>query len=268
MPINPISTSTNAYSSLTQAQSQVNKTGEQISTGQRINRAADDPAGLQILSGLQTDIRGNSAAIRNSLDGISAIQIADGGIGQVSDALQRIRELSIQAQNGILNSSDKAALQSEADALLAGIKDAITQTTFNNQSLLSEDGQLQLQTGSDVDATQNLQTYDLTQALQDEGLFSLDITSSDALTAIDQSQSYINRISGEIGASQNRLESRIDSLFTTNLNQAAAASVIGDSDIAQVVSERASALIQQEVGLALQAQANANRSQVLNLLSI
>lgn len=266
MPINPTGFATNPYTQFNQIQNRINETEEQLASGQRINNAAVDPAGLQVLIDFQTQIRGNSAAIRNSLDGVSALQIADGGVNQVNDSLQRIRELSIQSQNGILTDSDRAALQSEADALLNGIQDTLEQSSFNGQSLLTEEGQLRLQTGPGTEDSQNVSTFNISGEFGDNGLFSIDISDAGALDIIDQSQSFLATVSGEIGANQNRLDSTINRLTETNINEASAASVIGDTDFAQTASERARTLIQQDVGIALQAQANANRGLVLNLL--
>jgi flagellin len=262
--LNPsISSNVSAFNQL---QNRIEDNQKQLSSGQRINDAAVDPAGLQVLIDFQSQILGNNTAIRNSLDGVSAIQIAEGGISQVTDSLQQIRELSIQAQNGILNDQDRATLQNQADALLEGIQDSLGQATFNGQSLLTEEGELQLQTGADSEETQQVGTFDVESQLNDLGLFSLDITSPDSLNILDQAQDFINTVSGEFGAAQNRLDSTIDRLSGNTVNEAAAASRIGDTDYALAVSEQTNALIQQEVGIAIQAQANASRGIVLNLL--
>lgn len=266
MAINFNSSITDNLSAFNQIQNRIDKNAQQLTTGKKINDASDNPAGLQVLINFQSQILGNNTAIRNSLDGVSAIQIAEGGISQVNDSLQQIRELSIQAQNGILNDQDRASLQKQADQLLEGIRDSIDQATFNGQSLLSQDGQLQLQTGPDSDSNQQVSTFDVASQLEDLGLFSLDISSPDSLNVLDQAQDSLNGIAGEFGAAQNRLDSTINRLSENSLNEAAAASRLGDTDYAQAVSERASALLQQEVGIALQAQANANRGFVLQLL--
>lgn len=266
MTINLNPSISNNLSGLSQNQNRIDDNARQLTTGQRINNASVDPAGLQVLVDFQSQILGNSAAIRNSLDGISAIQIAEGGLSQVTDSLQQVRELSIQAQNGILNDQDRASLQNQADALLEGIRDTLGEATFNGQSLLSEEGQLQLQTGPDTGDSQQVNTFDVGSQLEDLGLFSLDITSPDALNILDQSQEFLSSTAGEFGAAQNRLDSAINRLSENTINEATAASRIGDTDFAQAASERASLLIQQEVGIALQAQANASRGLVLNLL--
>lgn len=266
MAINFNSSISDNLSSFNQIQNRIDQSTEQLTTGRKINEAADNPAGLQVLVNFQSQILGNNTAIRNSLDGVSAIQIAEGGISQVNDSLQQIRELSIQAQNGILNDQDRASLQDQADQLLEGIRDSIGQATFNGQSLLAEEGQLQLQTGPESDNNQQVSTFDVTSQLEDLGLFSLDISAPDSLNTLDQAQEALIGIAGEFGAAQNRLDSTINRLSENSLNEAAAASRLGDTDYAQAVSERTTALLQQEVGIALQAQANANRGFVLQLL--
>lgn len=266
MSINPTSLSTGSINQFNQVQNRLDESNKQLSSGQRINNAAVDPAGLQVFLQLQGQVIGDNTAIRNSLDGVSALQIADGSVNQVNDSLQQIRELSIQAQNGTLNDNDRASLQKQADALLEGIRDTIDQSTFNGQSLLAEDGELRLQTGPGSEDSQNVGTFDVAGTLDDIGLFSLDITDSSALDLLDESQDFLSSVSGEIGANQNRLDSTINTLTESSLNQAEAASRIGDTDYAKAISERSAALIQQEVGIAIQAQANANRGLVLNLL--
>lgn len=266
MAINLTGLASSNFSAFNQTQNRIDESGKQLISGERINNASVDPAGLQVLIDLQGQILGNNTAVRNSLDGISAIQIAEGGISQVNDSLQQIRELSIQSQNGTLNDNDRASLQKQADALLEGIQDTLGQATFNGQSLLGEDGQLRLQTGPGSEDSQNVGTFNVESELDDLGLFSLDITSAGALDILDQSQDFLSNVSSEFGAAQNRLDSTINRLNESSLNQASSASRIGDTDYAKAISERTNAQIQQEVGIAIQAQANASRGLVLNLL--
>ncbi len=266
MPINPTSASNPSLLGLNQSQQRLDQANRQLISGERIPNAAVDPAGLQVFLQLQGQVLGDNTAIRNSLDGTSAIQIADGGLNQVTDSLQQIRELSIQAQNGILNDSDRAALQKQADQLISGISDTLQQSSFNGQSLLSEEGQLQLQTGGNAGDTQGVPTFDVGSELANLGLNGLDISSAGVLDILDQSQDFISSVSGELGASQNRLDSTTNTLSESSINQAAAASQIGDTDFAKAISEQTNAQIQQEVGIAIQAQANASRGLVLRLL--
>ena len=251
---------------LEKTQNRIDETGRQLASGERLVDASVDPAGLAVLVDINSQVSGNEVAIRNSLDGISAIQIAEGGVNQVGDALQQVRELALQAQNGTLSESDRNSLQRQADELLAGVQDSLGQVNFNGQPLLAEDGEISLQTGPEVDDGQTVRTFDVSGELEGGGLFGIDISDPASLEVVDQSLSFLNTVSGELGAGQNRLESTISRLGEANINETAAASRIGDTDFAQTISDRAAAMIQQEVGIAVQAQANANQKLVLNLL--
>lgn len=241
---------------------------QQIATGKK--DPADNPAGIQVILQFTGQINGNQAAVRNSNDGISALQVAQGGISSVTDSLQQLRELSVQAGNGTLSSENRASLQNQADEILEGIRDTIGQSEFNGRSLLNDSSNLSLQTGADSGETQDVQGFDLAQQFDDLDLFDLDLTSgdiSDALESIDGSLDVVNSAASEFGASQTRLESTITNLDTSTLNQAAARSQIQDADIAEASSQLAKDQIQREVELAMLGQANANRAQVLSLLS-
>ncbi len=266
MSISISGSASNSLNQFNQVQNRLNESNQQLSSGQRINNAAVDPAGLQVFLQLQGQTLGNNTAIKNSLDGVSALQIADGAVNQVYDSLQQVRELSIQAQNGTLNDQDRAALQKQADSLLEGVKDTLGSANFNGQSLLNESGELRLQTGPGSEDSQNVTTFNLSEDFENAGLFSIDISSSEALNIIDQSQETLNTASGDIGANLNRLDSTINRLSESSINESEAASRIGDTDYAKTISERSAQLLQQEVGIAIQAQANANRGLVLNLL--
>jgi len=267
MPININgAASAGLVNTFNQIRERIEEQQERLATGFKINSAKDDPAGLAILNNLQGQVRGNNVAIQNSVSGISALQIAEGGLGQVNDSLTKVRELSIQAQNGILTESDRAALQSQADALLEGIQGSLGQATFNGKSLLTDDGQLRLQTGPNTGDVQQISTFDVAGQLTESGVFSLDISSPTALDTIDQASGFVNNIAAEFGAAQNRLDSTINQLQESTINQSAAASRIGDTDFAKTISERTNALIQQEVSIAIQAQANASQGLVMQLL--
>lgn len=241
---------------------------QQIATGKK--DPADNPAGIQVILQFSGQINGNQAAVRNSNDGISALQVAQGGVTSVTESLQQLRELSVQAGNGTLSSDNRASLQNQADEILAGIKDTIGQADFNGRSLLNDSSNLSLQTGADSGETQDVQGFDLNKQFDDLNLFSLDLTSGDTATAlesIDKSLAVAEDAATEFGAGQSRLESTITNLGTSTLNQAEARSQIQDADIAEASSQLAKDQIQREVELAMLGQANANRAQVLSLLS-
>jgi len=243
---------------------------QQIASGQRVNQAKDDPAGIQVIMEMTGEIRGNSVAMRNSSDGISALQVAESGASQITDSLQQLQTLAVQAGNGILSSSDRAALQQQANQLLAGIKDSISNSQFNGRSLLADDGGLNLQTGANAGDTQSVRSFDLSKQLGDLDLFNLDFTSTDpskAFESIDKSMELMGEVSAEFGANHNRLERSIDSLMNQNINEVAARSRIADTDMAKAISELSQEQVQQQAQIAMQAQANASRGQVLSLLN-
>ncbi|MCV6590592.1 MAG: flagellin [Marinobacterium sp.] len=241
----------------------------QIATGNRLNEAGTDPAGLGVNVELGSQVRGNNIAVRNSMDGISAVQVADSSVSDINDSLQRIRELTVQAGNGTLNSRDRGALQDEASQLLEGIRDSIGNSTFNDQSLLQSDGALPLQVGADAGETRALKTMDLATALKDAGLFDLDLTNpdtSDAFESLEDSLTLVGQLRSDFGAMQNSLDSGVNSLLSETLNESAARSRISDTDMAQAISERSREQIKEKVEITMLAQANAQRGQVLNLL--
>ncbi|MGB1238327.1 MAG: flagellin [Pseudomonadales bacterium] len=250
--------------------SNIQSTSEQISSGEQLNSAAQSPAAVQIVSQLTGQIRGESAAYRNVIDGVSAVQTAEGGLSNVRDGLQQLRELSIQANNGTLNQSDRDSLQNQADELLNGIRDSIENTRFNNRSLLNDDSQLELQTGANSDDQQSVNSFNLSDAFDNAGLFDIDLASgelSDTLDSIDQALDITDGASSEFGSVLSRLEINAQNLQTSSVNQSASRSQINDTDIAAASTELAKEKLSQDVEIALLSQANANRGQVLQLLN-
>lgn len=249
----------------------VDRANQQLASGQRINSAADDAAGLLIADRLTNEINGNQQAINNSIDGTSLLQVAGGGLNQITDGLQRLRELGVQAGNGLLNSDDRAALQQQADAIVAEIQGTLSSTTFGGQELLTQDGSLSFQVGESADSTLGVNTYDVGAQLNSNGLYSLDFSNpgslSTALTAIDDSLQSVGTIQAEYGAQENAFTSRVNQLFETQANEQEARSRIQDADYAATVSDQIANGILEKSSLSVQAQANANASRVLNLLT-
>jgi len=247
----------------------IQSTAEKITSGKQINKASDNPAAIQILQQMSSQIKGESAAFRNVIDGISAVQTAQGGLSQVTDSLQQLRELGIQAGNGTLNSSDRDAIQTQADELVAGIKDSLNGSTFNNRSLLNNADSLQTQTGSEADQQQSLSSFDLLTEFSDVGLFNLDFSLdniNDTLTNIDKALDITEKANSAFGADQNRLESTANTLGNSILNQSSSRSQIEDADYAELISLMTQQQLSRDVEIAMLGQANANRSQVLQLL--
>jgi len=261
-------TSTGLNSSLT---SSIATSATQIASGKQVNSAADSPAAIALISQLDSQINGNSAAHRNIIDGVSALQVAQDGVSQITDSLQQLRELGLQSANGTLNSSDVASIQKQAEGLLAGITDILANNQFNNQSLLNNSDPLTLQTGADSDQQQTVAGFDLNTDFSNAGLFDIDFTSdslSDTLDSIDQALTISDAANSTFGAAQNRLDSTSANLTSATINQASARSQIEDTDYAKAISEQTKQLLQRDVEIALLGQANAQQSQVLQLLNL
>lgn len=238
-------------------------TAQQLASGQRINSAADDAAGLSISTGLDTQTRGIQQAIRNTNDGVSFLQVADGALAQSNDILQRMRELSIQSANGIYNANDQSAFTKEYDQLFEQLSEIQEKSSFNGRSLFGDSNRVDIQTGEQSGDTLEITTggFDL-EALAS----SVSGSSSERLAAIDQAAEQINSSRADIGSSINRLSYTADNLATTLVNTAKANSQIMDTDYAAASSERAKNDIQNKVQIAMLAQANAQSGQVLRLL--
>lgn len=267
MSINNIS-SNYINSSATQS---LNSSQSSLASGQRINSAADDAAGLQIANRLTSQIDGNGQAVANSMSGISVTQIAQGGLESINNDLSSLRELAIQAGNGIYSDSDRQALQQQANALLENIQGTIGSTTFAGQELLSNDGNLDFQVGADTESTLGVPTSDVSSTLSSNGLFAFDITNpaslSTAIDAVDSSIESIGSLQADYGAVQNAFSSRVDTLLENQANESAARSRIQDADFAATVSQQIAADILERSSVAVQAQANVDAGRSLNLLS-
>jgi flagellin len=259
-------TSTGLNSALTNS---IASNSKQIASGKQVNTAADSPAAIALIAQFNSQISGNSAAQRNILDGTSALQVAQGGLSQITDSLQQLRELGLQSANGTLNPSDKASIQKQADELLAGISDTLQNNHFNEQSLINNNSGLTLQSGANSDQQQVITSFDLTSEFSSAGLFDIDFTTdslSDTLESIDAAINLTDTANATFGAAQNRLDSTSASLNSATINQASALSQIEDTDYAAAISEQTKLLLQRDVEIALLGQANAQKGQVLQLL--
>lgn len=261
MELNPASASGISSSAL--SNNRLAETREQIATGSRINRASDNPAGIQVTIGLTRQINEDALGLRNVQDGTSLTQTAIGGIAQISESVLQLRDLSLQAQNGTLNDADRRTLQGQADQLLEGIRDTLEQTSFNGRNLLTEEGSVDIQAGS---SRTEINTPNLLDTLSEQSLFELDISAPDALQSLDGSLEALNQAAGSFAASQNRLDSAANSLTNSALNSAESRSRISDTDMAKAASDLSREQLQREVAISMQAQANASRDQVLALL--
>ena len=255
---------------------------ERISSGIRINRAADDAAGLAISEALRSDIRALRQAVRNANDGISLINVTEGALNEQSSILIRLRELSSQASTGTVGSVERQTIQLEFDALRLEI-DRITNTTaFNGQKLVdgslastvSSSNQILIQVGLDsgVDSRINLNTQVNLTAVNASSLLIADLsltTAAGALTALDVISTAISNVTqsrGKVGAVQNRLVRTISNLSVSIENLQAAESAIRDADIAEEVALLTRNQILVQAATAMVGQANLIPQSVLQLL--
>ena len=263
------------------------KTFEKLSSGQRINRASDDAAGLAIADSLKADQRVATVAIRNANDGISTISIADSALGEVGNVLSRLAELAEQSANGVFTATQRSALANEFVALGSEIERIATVTKFNGVVLLSGTATTTLQVGFNSSSTSQISFAGVQGTLQALGLarngqsaMSYSIVDSQmsprdanaqsaarlALDAIQGAISSLAQSRGTLGAVQSRLEVAINTLAEARENFAAAESRIRDVDVASEAAELTRLGILQRAGAAVLAQANQQPSLALSLL--
>ncbi|TAK54334.1 MAG: flagellin FliC [Gammaproteobacteria bacterium] len=269
--INTNMLSLNAQRNLSTSQTSLATALQRLSSGLRINSAKDDAAGLAISERFTAQIRGLNQAVRNANDGISLAQTAEGALAEVTNNLQRIRELAVQSANATNSASDRASLQAEVDQLIEEIDRVAGQTSFNGTALL--DGSFTsavFQVGANegetitvsvtVDATTATLGVDVADIATDE------TTAGAAITLVDAALDDINAARAEFGAIQNRFESVITNLSTAAENLTASRSRIRDADFAAETAALTRSQILQQAGVAILAQANAAPQLVLGLL--
>lgn len=242
---------------------------EKLSTGYRINRASDDAAGLSISETLITQIRGYEQSIRNSEDGYSLLSIAEGGASTISENLQRIRELTVQAANDTLATAERSAISAEINQRMDDIDRISDSTKFNQIDLLNENvpAQLNLQIGPNSTDTLNIGPALSDMASTALGLpatitLSTSTSATDFLTTVDAAISQVSSKRSSIGAMQNRLESVIDNLSITSMNMSAANSRIRDTDIASETSKFVRSQLLQQFDVSLLSQMNSMSSNI------
>ena len=263
-------TSTNT-SYLNKAQAQTNTAFNRLSSGSRINSAKDDAAGLAISDRMSALFKGLNQAITNANDGISLTQTADGALSESSNALQRMRELAVQAGNGIYNSSDRAAMNKEFSQLQEELGRISEQTTFNGQQLLNGDFEgASFQVGANSGETIEVSIADMSP--ENLGVADLDISSAagaqEALQAIDAGLSAVSDSRADLGAVHSRFESTIANLGNTAVNTAESRSRIADTDYAAEASDLVKSQILEKAGIAIQMQARQSAGVALQLLNV
>jgi len=245
---------------------------ERLSSGLRINSAADDAAGQAIANRMGSQITGLSQAQRNANDGISISQTAESALGQVNDNLQRIRQLTVQAANGTNTSSDLASIQKEISQRLAEINRVGSQTSFNGIKVLdgsSSTTTIKIQVGANDGETISLSLSKVNTSTLSVASFSVSGSTgvaSTALATLDKAIAKVDDMRSGLGASQNRFQSAITNLAATTTNLSAAQSRIQDADYAVEVSNMTRAQILQQAGTSVLAQANQVPQTVLKLL--
>jgi len=247
---------------------------ERLSSGFRINRAADDSAGLQISDRLTSQIGGLNQAVRNANDGISTVQTAEGALQEVTSSLQRIRTLAVQSQNGINTSSDRAALQKEVSAIKTEISRIGTTTQFGGVDLLTGTYSAAFLVGANGGQTisVNLSTPNAGGGYGASGLGLTNTTvatasdASAALTSIDAAISTVGGARADLGALQNRFQSTIRNLSNIVENVSGARSRIRDTDFASETADLTRNQIIQQASTSVLSQANQRPQSALSLL--
>ena len=274
--INTNLTSLNAQRNLSASQTSLMTAMQRLSSGLRVNSAKDDAAGLAIAERMNAQVRGMQVAIRNANDAISLSQTAEGAIGKIGDALQRMRELAVQSANGTNNAGDRGNLQTEFSELQSEVGRLVDGTQFNGTLLF--DGSIttftfQVGPGTTANDTIDIAGTDLTTNVRDAvGPSTLDIsgaTSAGAIAAIDALDAAIDQVTTSralYGAAQNRFETVVMNLQVSAENLTAARSRIMDADFAIETANLSRAQILQQAGNAMVAQANALPQNVLQLL--
>jgi len=263
----------NAQLALTKNERLQSTTMRQLSTGSRINSAADDAAGLAIMQNQTSQVRGLNMAVRNLNDGVNLLQTADGALTETTSMLQRMRELAIQSANGTLSSTQRGYLSSEFVALGSQIDSIASQTTWNGMAILNNgttSAAMSFQSGmmssQSISVTITAMTLSVglgvTAGVNIAGV----ISASAALTILDSAIDKINSQRATLGAGINQMTYASDSVSNVSANVAASRSTIADTDYASASSNLSKAQIIQQAATAMLAQANAQPQSILALL--
>jgi flagellin len=258
----------NAGRVLNRSMSALNRSLERLSSGLRINRAADDAAGLAIAEGFRSVVVGSQVAQRNSQDGISLVQTAEGALSETTNILQRMRELAVQASNGTQSTNNRLALEAEVQQLLGQIDDIALDTEFNGIKVLSAAQTVTLQSGAQTSQTLTIaiagaKTNDLKVSAVHVSTMALAVS---ALSTIDVAIQSVNTLRSDLGAYQNRLQFTINTLAIQEENSAASESAIRDANIAVETIAFTRNQILVAAGTSVLAQANVVPQTALTLL--
>jgi flagellin len=266
--------SLNTQRSLSKSQASLANSMQRLSSGLRINSAKDDAAGLAISDRMTSQIRGMNQAVRNSNDAISFAQTAEGALGEMTNILQRMRELSVQSANATNSDDDRTALNSEFTELRSELDRIVDTTKFNGKNLLdgtySGSNAAMFQVGANEGEQISVAIGTVATSASGLALSGTSVTSAGAaggaITAIDGALNTVDSLRGTLGAKQNRFESTIANLNNITENLSAARSRIVDADIATETSEMTKMNILQQAGVSILAQSNQTPQLALSLL--
>ncbi len=272
--INTNVASLNAQRNLNDSKASQLKAFEKLSSGSRINRAADDAAGLAISENFKAELKSTAQASRNANDGISMIQTAEGGMNEVGNILIRLRELSVQASSDTIGDTERGFINVELNEMKNEIERIALSTKYNSTKLLSgEGGQIEVQVGTGNQGSEDRMSVNLAQTnvtASNLGVSGLSFASKDgardAMGVLDDAIKGVNASRAYLGAMQNRLHSTISNLSVASENLSAANSRVRDADIAVETSKAVKYSILQQSGTSVLAQANQSSSSALKLI--
>jgi flagellin len=253
----------NAHRNLVSTSESLAKASERLSSGYRINRAADDAAGLAISERLRAQVKGIGQAQRNAQDAVSVVQTAEGALNEVHSMLQRTRELAVQYKNGSLSEEDKKSIQSEINQLASEVAQIGEETEFNGIKLLNEASTITFQVGANDGETISVSTISLGEKVAGKAF---ELGEEKDIEQIDEAIEAVSNQRAEFGAVQNRLEHTMNNLAVYQENLSASESRIRDVDMASEMVEFSKLQILQQAGTSMLAQAQQSGSSVLKLL--
>jgi len=258
----------NAHRELEQTSDKLSQSMEKLSSGYRINKAADDSAGLAISEKLRAQIGGLDQAQRNAQDAISMVATAEGAMAEVHSMLQRVRELAVQFNNGTLSTSDQASIQDEVTQLGQEISRIASQTKFNDVALLTGTSTITFQIGGEDGQTLSISAVNLygSGAAVDPSIFTFVPGGTGTISAVDAAIENVSTARSTFGSVQNRLEHTLNNLATFQENLQSSESRIRDVDMASEMVNFTKLQILQQAGTAMLAQANTLPQSVLQLL--
>ena len=261
-----------ASSASVSANRQLGTAMERLSTGKRINGAKDDAAGLATATKMTSDVRAMNQGMRNANDGIALAQTTEGALNEVTNMLQRVRELAVQSKNGTYVAADRTNIQAEVTELTAQIGDVLANTQFNGVALFSTDGatDVTFSIATGAKATDVVTLTSKALDITDMDATALDVTtaalSATTITNVDAALTDISATRATLGAGQNRLESVVNNLATNSTNLSDARSRIEDTDYSAETTALAKAQILSQASTAMLSQANQSQQNVMQLL--